>query len=191
MPKLSDMVPVSTIKGLNAGLSSARETTMISCLGSPILPLSTADTPERASPKVKALEKSVTAGHVRGTGIAPAVDSLNGLLTTAFAAIPGLEDALRGDGMLVVRLRRPTSGKPSTQISNHAWGTAIDLMLDGMDPPAATGKEVPYFIAALVPFFNAAGWYSGIGFQDDMHFEVADQTILKWNQAGAFKIKGS
>ncbi len=73
-------------------------------------------------------------------------------------------------------------------ISNHAWGTAIDLKLDGMAPPRSTGSMVPYFIAALVPYFNQAGWYSGIGFADDMHFEVADQTILQWAKGGQVRV---
>lgn len=184
MTKLSDMVKISTISNLNVGLSSAREETMIACLGSPQMPLTTDDTPERASPMVRNLETYTKIGSVSVDGIAPAVKSLKAILTQAFTDVPELKTALRGSGMLVVRLRRPTSGKPSTKISNHAWGTAIDLRLDKMAPPANTGLVVPYFIALLVPYFNRAGWYSGIGFADDMHFEVADQTIRAWSHDG-------
>jgi D-alanyl-D-alanine carboxypeptidase-like protein len=186
MPKLSDLVPVSTIKDINAGLSSARQETMISLLGSPRMPLTTSDTPERASPLVKKLAQVKKIANVTANGIAPAVGSLESVLTKAFAAVPDLQAQLRGDGMLVVRLRRPTSGVPSTKISNHAWGTAIDLKLNGMAPPGATGKKVPYFIALLVPYFNEAGWFSGIDFADDMHFEVADETIRTWAEQGKF-----
>lgn len=184
MPSLSELVPITSIKGLNTGLTSASEETMIAFLGSPQMPLTTKDSPDRASSLVKKLETLKRIAHVRANGIAPAVESLEGLLTKAFDEIPGLEDELRGDGMLVVRLRRPTSGAHSTKISNHAWGTAIDLTLAGSDPPGATGEQVPYFIAAMVPFFNEAGWYSGIGFADDMHFEVADETVRAWAKAG-------
>ena len=187
MPKLSDLVPVKSIANLNAGLSSARQETMIACLGSPAMPLTTQDSPQRASPIVRELEATRTIGAVKANGIKPALDSLQAILTKAFAAVEGLQAALRGDGMLVVRLRHPTSGRPSPLISNHAWGTAIDLKLDGQDPPGATGDKVPYFIAALAPFFNEEGWYSGIGFADDMHFEVADQTVRAWAAAGKFK----
>lgn len=189
MPKLTDMVPISSIPNLNAGLSSAREQTMISCLGSPQLPLTTNDSPERASPLVKKLQTAKKIGNVSAFGIAPAIDSLTDVLTKAFAEITDLKKNLRGDGMLAVRLRHPTSGLPSTKISNHAWGTAIDLKLDGMDPPGATGDKIPYFIAVLVPYFNTAGWYSGIGFQDDMHFEVSDQQIWRWAQESKFATK--
>ena len=186
MPKLSDLVPISSIPDLNVGLSSAREETMIACLGTPQMPLTTSDAPERASPTVKKLEKSKKIANVNANGIGPAVDSLASVLDKAFVGVSGLKQALRGDGMLVVRLRRPTNGSHSKKISNHSWGTAIDLRLDGLEAPGSTGSKVPYFIAQLVPYFNAAGWYSGIGFADDMHFEVADQTILKWAQEGKF-----
>ena len=186
MPKLSDLVPIASIPNLNVGLSSAREETMIACLGSPQMPLTREDTPERASPTVRKLEKQQKIGGVNADGIAPAVDSLHAILTQAFADIAGLRAALRGDGMLVVRLRRPTHPTAYPKISNHAWGTAIDLKLIGMEPPADTGNKVPYFIAALAPYFNKAGWYSGIGFSDDMHFEVADQTIRTWLAEGKF-----
>ncbi|WP_114226613.1 MULTISPECIES: M15 family metallopeptidase [Sphingomonas] len=184
MTKLADMVPVSSIPNLNVGLSSAREETMISCLGSPQLPLTTDDTPERASALVRKLEFFKKIGGVNANGIAPAVKSLATLLSKAFRDNPELRPVLRGDGMLVVRLRRPTDGHPSKLISNHAWGTAIDLRLDKTPPPANTGHVVPNFIALLVPYFNEAGWYSGIGFADDMHFEVADQTIRTWAHEG-------
>jgi hypothetical protein len=39
-------------------------------------------------------------------------------------------------------------------------------------------------VAILVPFFNQAGWFSGIAFKDAMHFEVADETIRKWSHDG-------
>lgn len=52
MPKLSDMVAIGDIANLNVGLTSARERAMIACLGSPQMPLTTEDTPERASPAV-------------------------------------------------------------------------------------------------------------------------------------------
>ena len=157
---------------------------MIALLGSPQMPLTTQDQPERASPQVKKLETYRQIEKVAANGLGPAVDSLAAVLTRAFAGVPGLKAALRGDGMLAVRLRRPTSGRPSTKISNHSWGAAIDLKLDGFDPPGATGDKVPYFIAALVPFFNEAGWYSGIGFSDDMHFEVSDETLREWARDG-------
>jgi len=89
--------------------------------------------------------------------------------------------------MLVVRLMRPTSGIPTAKISNHSWGTAIDFNIDGGVPPGNTGQSIPTGIAKLVPYFNRAGWYSGIAFHDDMHFEVAEETIKQWSASGQLK----
>lgn len=89
--------------------------------------------------------------------------------------------------MFSVRLRKPTDGSVSKEISNHAWGTAIDFKLVGATVPGNTGSVVPRFIAILVPFFNEAGWFSGIAFRDMMYFEVAEQTIRRWSEEGRFK----
>ncbi|MGY2996907.1 M15 family metallopeptidase [Mesorhizobium sp. URHB0026] len=186
------MVPLQDLLPINAGLRSAQEETMISLLGSPELPLTTQDQPDRASSLVKALEVTTRiSANIKPTGIRPAISSLGGILKDAFAQEAGsghnLEAVLDDDGMLVVRYRRPTNGHPSTKISNHSWGTAIDFRLVGHDPPGNTHGMVPRFVAVLLPFFNRAGWYSGIGFSDTMHFEVADDTIHKWAIEGALK----
>jgi hypothetical protein len=161
---------------------------MISLLGRPLLPLSVNDQPDHVSDVVRKLKTTVkVSSKIRVTGIKPAVNSLKDVLTEVGDSDAKLLDALASAGMLVVRLRRPTSGKPSTKISNHAWGTAVDFSVDGKPPAGATGQKVPRGIALLVPFFNKAGWYSGIAFHDDMHFEVAEETIRKWAKAGELK----
>jgi len=168
------------------GLSSATEETMISFLGRPKLPLTIRDQPDHVSDTVRQLEITAKlSDKIRVTGIKPAVKSLRDVLSRVGDENPQLLAALSSAGMLVVRLRRPTSGTPSSKISNHSWGTAIDFSIDGKDPVGASGQKVPRGIAMLVPLFNAAGWFSGIAFQDDMHFEVADQTIRKWAEDGS------
>jgi len=162
---------------------------MISLLGSPQLPLTTDCQNERASPRVKALAVTqLVTSKMRATGIRPAVESLREVLAAAIEAERSLGhdlDAVLGSqGMLCARFRKPTSGVPSTKVSNHAWGTAIDLNVVGHDAPGNTHDAIPRFIAALLPFFNRGGWYSGIGFSDTMHFEVADGTIHAWAKDG-------
>ena len=42
-------------------------------------------------------------------------------------------------------------------------------------------------LAAMAPFFNAEGWFWGVGFnsfEDGMHFEIADETIRQWQADG-------
>jgi D-alanyl-D-alanine carboxypeptidase len=185
MSALTDLVPVSSIASLNKNLSSASEGTMKEVLGKPATPLTTSCQNSHASMAVKALQETrKVAPHVKVTGIKPALDSLQDVLNRVAAQHPDLINVLGTEGMLCVRLRKPTSGAPSTKVSNHAWGTAIDFKLVGQSAPGNTGSKVPRWVALLVPFFNAAGWFSGIDFKDDMHFEVADETIRKWQEEG-------
>ena len=185
MSKFSDLIPLSSITPFNVGLSSATEETMISFLGRPKLPLTIQCQPDHASDSVKKLQVTAkVSSKIRVTGIKPAVASLRAVLSEVGDSEPKLIDVLGTEGMLCVRLRKPTSGQPSTKVSNHAWGTAVDFNIDGKDPPGNTGQKVPRGIAILVPFFNKAGWYSGIAFHDDMHFEVAEETIKAWAKNG-------
>src|SRR5215470_2969653 len=126
MSKYSDLVSLSSITPFNVGLSSATEETMISVLGRPVLPLTVNDQPDHASDTVKKLKITAkVSSKVRVTGIKPAVQSLKDVLTEVGDSEPKLIDVLSSAGMLVVRLRRPTSGQPSSKISNHSWGTAV------------------------------------------------------------------
>jgi hypothetical protein len=179
----SKMIPLSSILPINTGLSSATEHTMVSILGSPRLPLTTRDQPKRASDLVKKLRTPAKiTDHISVEGIRPAVESLTDVLKKVFEQEPDLKNVLGTEGMLNVRYRKPTSGRKSTQVSNHSWGTAIDFKIVGKKAPGNTGGKVPKFVAVMIPFFNKAGWFSGIAFHDTMHFEVADETIRKWSK---------
>jgi len=187
------MVDVSNSLPMNVGISSCKQETMISALGSPLMPFTTSDQPGRASQMVTKLKQTVRVGqHLVVTGIKPAIDSLQTAIAKAFQQEKSnghdFESVLSNDGMLSVRLRNPTSGKPSELISNHSWGTAIDFKIIGHSSPGNTGHSIPRFIAVLIPFLNEAGWFSGVAFHDAMHFEVADETIRQWQKDGKFTI---
>lgn len=185
--RYSEMLPLTSVLPINTGLSSATEHTMVSILGSPKLPLTTRDQPKRASDLVKKLTTPATLTvHISVDGIRPAIQSLNNVLKEVFDHEPSLKNVLGTEGMLNVRYRKPTSGRKSTQISNHAWGTAIDFKIVGKQAPGNTGAKIPRFIAILIPFFNRAGWFSGIAFHDTMHFEVAEETIREWSRQHLF-----
>ena len=178
---LSDVLPI------NRGLTSASEGTMISLLGSPQTPLTTDAQNERASSLVKrnlVLERM--SPLFRLTGLKPAVADVKAVLDQAFAAEPGLKSVLSTEGMLSVRMRKPTDGSVSTKISNHAWGTAVDFKIVGFEAPANTRDTIPRFIAILIPLFNAVGWYSGVAFHDSMHFEVSEERIRDWAKNHVF-----
>ena len=178
---LADLLPI------NDGLSSAKEETMISLLGTPRMPLTTVGQNERASDLVKRNVVTTRMSPLfRLTGLGPAVADVTRVLAQAFAAEPDLANVLSTEGMLSVRMRKPTDGSVSTHISNHAWGTAVDFKVVGFDAPANTGSTVPRFIAILIPLLNAVGWYSGVGFHDAMHFEVSEERIREWSNGQVF-----
>jgi hypothetical protein len=186
MSNLTDLVPVSSIPSLNANLSSATLRTMTGAMGAPREPLVDDDCRnDQASPMVaRLLETRRMTPNFRLTGIKPALDSVEQVLAKVKAAHPELIDRLGTEGMICVRHRRPPHGSPSREASNHSWGTAVDFKLNDGEAPQNTLPNVPRWVAILVPFFNEAGWYSGIGFDDAMHFEVADETIRKWQHDG-------
>jgi hypothetical protein len=178
-------IDVSTVLPINTGLTSAKEPTMVSMLGSPRLPLTTSCQNDRASSLVLDLKETRTMTDLfRLTGITPALDDVQAVLSKAFAAFPDLAKVLSTEGMMCVRFRKPTSGIPSTKISNHSWGTAVDLKIKGFDAPGNTGDTIPRFIAILIPLFNEIGWYSGVAFRDAMHFEVSEERIRTWADDG-------
>jgi hypothetical protein len=190
MSEFSTFVSKGSLGIINLGLHSASDETMRSLLGQPKAGL-TADRcqDDLASDTVERLKETRSFGQFSVTGIAPALDSLQKIFDAVKQANPELFDAVGSAGMLCVRLRRPTSGVPSTKPSNHAWGTAIDITIDGQDADTTADERVQLGIAKLIPFFNDEGWFSGVGFEsaeDDTHFEVADETIQAWAARGLF-----
>ena len=78
-------------------------------------------------------------------------------------------------GMLCCRFVRGST----TSISNHSWGTAIDLTINGVLDKRGNG-QVQYGLALIAPIFNQHGWYWGAGFatEDGMHFEISQDLLM-------------
>ena len=92
-------------------------------------------------------------------------------------AQPAVYRALGTAGMLCCRLQRGSS----TAVSNHSWGTAIDLTLEGVLDAYGDGM-VQYGLTLIAPIFNRHGWYWGAAFskEDAMHFEGSRRLIDEW-----------
>ena len=186
MSKFGQLVDLDSIVPINVGLTSPSESTMISLLGRPNGVNSTKCANEKASDAVKRLVVLESVGPFRVTGIKPAVDSLRKIFAEAKQQEPTIWSALGSEGMLCVRFRKPTSGAPSTKLSNHSWGTALDVKVDG-EADSTRDRKVQRGIAILIPIFNKEGWFAGAGFstaEDDMHFEVATETLNTWARLG-------
>jgi hypothetical protein len=175
MPKNSDRVPIPPKETMNRNLSAARVETMLSVLGKPG-PL-TKECSDPAGPFAqRVIRRDVGPFDVEGLDIA--VESLDRIFAEVRAALPDVFKEARTEGMLCVRARRHNP----TVFSNHSWGCAIDLffgvgVVEQGDPVAHRGNLL------LLPFFNEHGWYWGAEFSgssvDSMHFELAEETILK------------
>jgi hypothetical protein len=124
-------------------------------------------------------EQVVTAsvGPFKVTGLKLAVDSLRGVMQEISTKHPEVYTALGSAGMLCCRYVRGST----SSISNHSWGTAIDLTLHGLLDKRGDGM-VQYGLSVIAPIFNRHGWYWGAAFntEDAMHFEVSRGELEKW-----------
>ena len=167
---------------INQGLNSARQITMLSLLGNP---RGDYDQVCRAvtNAKLRALMVTKSVGPFRVTGLLPAVDSLIEVITDIKNEESEVFDGLGTAGMQCSRNVRGST----TSISNHSWGTAIDLNLNGQLDNPGNGKTQKG-LAKIAPIFNRHKWYWGAGFsrEDAMHFELSDQKIRELHASGAF-----
>lgn len=135
------------------------------------------------NPAFVAMVRTHNFGPFRATGLRPAVVALQAILDEIKASHPDIHARLGTAGMLCCRLVRGSS----SVISNHSWGTAIDLKIDGKLDVRGNGL-VQRGLLAISRTFNRHGWYWGAAFptEDAMHFEASDQLIRSWAASGAF-----
>jgi hypothetical protein len=175
---LTRLIGVPT--NINVGINAARQATMLALLGNP---RSTYDDVcrEVTNPKLKALMVLASVGPFRVQGLKPAVESLKTIFEEIRVLQPDVHEALGTQGMLCARLVRGSS----QSISNHSWGSAIDLTLNGVLDPRGDDL-VQEGLSRIFPIFNKHGWFWGAGFrtEDAMHFEVGDDLIRRWHTSG-------
>jgi hypothetical protein len=179
---LTDLIPIPA--NINPNLNAARQLTMKSLLG---LPRGTfaRDCRPITNPVLRDLLRTADIGPLRVTGLAPAIESLREVVADIQQAQPQVFAILGTAGMLCARLVRGSA----SSISNHSWGTAIDLTLNGiLDERGDDARTTQRGLALIAPIFNQHGWYWGAGFpvEDSMHFELSDQKIRQLHAAGAF-----
>lgn len=168
--------------GLNPGVQSARQATMLALLGNPRGHYDDKCRPV-TDPRLKALITIDSVGPFRVQGLQPAVDSLKTVMAEIKTDERDVYDGLGTQGMLCARLVRGST----RSISNHSWGTAIDLTLDGVLDRRGDDR-VQEGLTRIAPIFNRHGWYWGAGFgtEDAMHFEAGDALIRQWHASGVF-----
>ncbi|WP_422010168.1 M15 family metallopeptidase [Roseateles sp.] len=166
---------------LNAGLTSAGNSFMLSALGTPLVAGGYSSLCQMPTlPKLRRNLVTDTVGPFRVTGLVPAVLSLKAVMADIRAEQPAAYAVLGTAGMLCCRLVRGSA----TAISNHSWGTAIDLTLNGVLDVQGDDK-VQYGLTLIAPLFNRHGWFWGAAFgvEDAMHFEAGKGLVSQWAAA--------
>lgn len=177
MNSLSDLIPIPPKENRNTGLSSAREDTILKKFGKP------GALTKKCSSVTGKIKKRMVSGvqvapNIKVSGLDFAVESLRQIFAEAENTMPDVFKEIKTAGMLCVRARKPNPAK----FSNHSFGTAIDLFFGTAVVPQ--GKPMAHRgLVTIFPIFNKHGWYWGAEFSgdsvDSMHFELAQETILK------------
>jgi len=181
-------LPAEMRRDINKGLNGTGNNLMISILGRPKGSIGVNCSSSGLYPNFKKhIVWGIDVGPFKVTGLRPAVELLKKVMDDIRVEEPEIYESLSSAGMLCVR--RVRGGK---SISNHSWGTAIDLMINGkLD--ARGDNEVQYGLTRIYPIFNRHGFYWGIDFrtEDAMHFEISRQKMQEWHAAGVFGSKSS
>lgn len=164
----------------NKGISQPRNSVMLEVLGAP-RDTKTVNCSGVTQPRLKALLETRQVGPIRVTMLTPALDSLERIVAKLKDSESGIHDALGTAGALCARLIRGSN----SSWSNHSWGTAIDVKLQGrLDGFGDGGTQ--FGLLLLAELFNEEGWYWGATYnrEDSMHFEVGVETLRKWQAEG-------
>ena len=164
----------------NGGITQPRNRTMLEILGHPRESYST-DCRPVTNPRLKGLLETRDYGSFRVTMIRPALDSLDRIMARLKEDEPDLHDAIGTAGALCVRLIRGSR----SSVSNHSWGTAIDVKIEGqLDGFGDGGTQ--FGLLPLAEAFNDEGWFWGATYtrEDSMHFEVGEETLRRWQEEG-------
>ena len=179
MANLNKLIPIPA--GINPSLNGTRNSQMLAFLGKPGSRLNQNCGNITDNPRLLARMKTASVGPFRVTGFDIAVDSLKEVMDDVKTDQPDVFRALGTAGMLCVRLVRGSR----TAISNHSWGTAVDLKLNDVLDRRGNDR-VQTGLALIAPVFNRHGWFWGAGFrtEDAMHFEISRQKLQDWKDDG-------
>ena len=173
---LVELIPKAAITGFNVGLSSASNATMQARFGAP---RSTYSQACQAVTNATLARRMVTrnVGPFSATGLDSAVTSLTSIMTSIATDQRLVHRVLGTAGMHCARYVRGST----TNISNHSWGTAIDLTVNGRLDTRGDNK-IQFGLHLISTIFNANGWFWGTGFptEDAQHFEAGSALVGSW-----------
>lgn len=172
---LSSLVDLPTKGSYNTDLSACKPSTLTKVFGRPREQFTSKCQPVTNKSYARRIV-TASVGPFRVTGLDIAVASLTRVMDQVRLHDPEAYASVGTAGMLCCRLVRGSK----TAISNHSWGTAIDLTFDGVLDRPNNGR-CQLGLLRVYRHFHEEGWYWGAGFsrEDAMHFELADETIRK------------
>jgi len=179
MTRLTNLIPVP--EGINGGLNGTRNDLMLSLLGNPRGSYSSRCQGITNPELLARIVRRKNVGPFKVNGFDLAVESLTQVCADIKREQPDVYRAMGTAGMLCCRKVRGAS----TSISNHSWGTAVDINIDGVLDRRGNDK-VQVGLSLIAPIFNRHGWYWGAAFptEDGMHFEVSREKMLEWHEQG-------
>jgi hypothetical protein len=164
----------------NMGVSQPNNRVMLELLGRPGTDLSQ-ECKSVSNPGLAALMDTQQIGPIKVTMVRPALKSLERIMQKLRASEPDIHAAIGTAGAICARFVRGST----RSISNHSWGTAIDIKLENrLDSFGDGGTQ--FGLLLLAELFNEEGWYWGATYnrEDSMHFEVGVETLRAWAAAG-------
>jgi D-alanyl-D-alanine carboxypeptidase len=169
---------------VNIGLKSPTVNFITSLLGNPRNDY-TGDCQPVTNVKLKSKMVTQSVGPFKVTGHIAAVESLRETFAQVNLEVPELHALLGTAGMLCARKVKRKDGTLGKNPSNHSWGMAIDIKINGKLDKHGDDKTQRGLLM-LARYMNAAGWYWGVSFptEDSMHFEASTALLQKWRDAG-------
>lgn len=187
-----EKIPLPAKATFNQGLSSVGNAAMRALFGEPVADgayRADGDCTQVDNPALLKLLETRSVGPFRVTGIKPALDALQPIFARVETEVPDLYAILGSAGMLCARFTKIRQHDGSLKIgpgvSNHSWGSAVDVELSKKLDKQGDGFTQRGLLV-LSAYFNAARWYWGAGFptEDSMHFEASAELLADWRKSG-------
>jgi len=183
--------------GINAGLSFPASSFLISKIGQPGCPLTSACFSCNCAVTNGVINRNKVTlqvtPNVKITGLRPFVEAIQRAFAAMNAAGGEAQRAylqVRTAGGLCCRPIKRPDGSAAGTWSNHSWGMAADFYFGPNIDPRGDAK-CQYGLSVMAPFFQSEKLYWAAGYagssEDAMHFEASTAAITAWQAAGLLR----
>jgi hypothetical protein len=171
-------VRIPSPENMNSCLSYPTAAFMLAKFGKPRTQMGSDCLPPTNRNLIKHLVYNYNVGPFKVSGLRLVCESLKRIFDKVRVEEPELYKQVSTAGMLCCRLIRGSDTVPS----NHSWGAAIDLKINGKLDQRGDGM-CQEGLLRLYKYFHEEGFFWGAeyrgAFEDAMHWEWAKETIEK------------